>query len=121
MEGDLRVGGEFRAHVFLSGWEGTGRVESCEPPRRLGVRMKDADSDYEELTDAVLTADGDHTILVVEQRGMPLALLAAYAAGMQLHVEDLAAYLAGREVRTMQSRWQEVLPAYQELAAGITD
>ena len=27
VEGDLRPGGEFRAHFFASGWEGTGRVE----------------------------------------------------------------------------------------------
>jgi uncharacterized protein YndB with AHSA1/START domain len=31
VEGDLRLGGEFRAHFFASGWEGTGRVEACEP------------------------------------------------------------------------------------------
>ena len=34
-EGDLRLGGEFRARFLASGWEGTGRVEACEPPRRL--------------------------------------------------------------------------------------
>ena len=37
VEGDLRLGGEFRARFFASGWEGTGRVEVCEPPRRLLV------------------------------------------------------------------------------------
>src|SRR5579863_4419012 len=31
VEGDLRLGGEFRARFFASGWEGTGRVEACEP------------------------------------------------------------------------------------------
>jgi uncharacterized protein YndB with AHSA1/START domain len=42
IEGDLRVGGEFRAHFSLaSGWEGTGWVEACEPPRRLLVRTVD--------------------------------------------------------------------------------
>ena len=35
VEGDLRRGGEFRAHFFASGWEGTGRVDVCEPPQRL--------------------------------------------------------------------------------------
>src|SRR5947207_6670385 len=34
VEGDLRPSGEFRAH-FTSQWEGTGRVEACDPPRRL--------------------------------------------------------------------------------------
>ena len=32
--GDLRLGGEFSAR-FADGYEGTGRVEVCEPPRRL--------------------------------------------------------------------------------------
>ena len=31
VEGDLRLGGEYRARLFSSGWEGTGRVEACEP------------------------------------------------------------------------------------------
>ena len=35
IEGDLRVGGEYRRRVFASGAEGTGRVEACAPPRRL--------------------------------------------------------------------------------------
>ena len=31
VEGDLRLGGEYRVRLFASGWEGTGRVEACEP------------------------------------------------------------------------------------------
>src|SRR4051812_27187189 len=41
--GDLRLGGEFRAHFFASGWEGTGRVETCVPPQQLLVLTKDGD------------------------------------------------------------------------------
>ena len=37
-EGDLRLGGEFRARFFASGWEGTGWVDLCEPPQRLSSR-----------------------------------------------------------------------------------
>lgn len=37
IEGDLRLGGEFRAHYYASGWQGTGRIEVCEPPHRLLV------------------------------------------------------------------------------------
>ncbi len=44
VEGDLRLGGDFRAHFFSSGWEGTGRVEACEPPRRLLLVTKLADA-----------------------------------------------------------------------------
>ena len=36
IEGDLRLGGEYRARLFASGWEGTGWVEACE--RRIGCR-----------------------------------------------------------------------------------
>lgn len=83
---------------------GTGRVEACEPPRRLLVRTWDLEG--EELVDEVwLRADGDQTVLVYEERGMPLDQLAAFGAGNQVHVEDLADYIAGRERREMGNRW----------------
>ena len=85
VEGDLRLGGEFRAHFFASGWEGTGRVEACEPPHRLLVMTRDADEPDgdEHAVEATLTADGDQTILVWEDRGMPLGQLGAYGAGVR--------------------------------------
>src|SRR5215813_12946166 len=39
VEGDLRLGGEFRFRFFASGSEGTGRVDACESPRRLLLTM----------------------------------------------------------------------------------
>ena len=51
---------------------------------------------------------------------MPLDQLAAYGAGIQVHVEDLAAHLAGRERCDAGARWKELLPAYQALAANIS-
>jgi uncharacterized protein YndB with AHSA1/START domain len=119
VEGDLRLGGAFRARFFASGWEGTGRVEACEPPQHLLVLTKDPDVPYELVIEATLTADGDQTILVLEERGMPLDQLAGYGAGIQVHVEDLAAYLAGRERCDAEARWGELLPAYQDLAANL--
>ena len=117
VEGDLRLGGEYRARLFSSGWEGTGRVEACEPPRRLLVTLA-LDEPDEDVIEATLGVDGNQAILVWEERGMPLDLLAAYAAGVQIHVEDLAAHIAGREQRRdAKARWDELLPAYQELAA----
>ena len=118
VEGDLRLGGEFRARFFASGWEGTGRVEACEPPRRLLLLTKQPGQPDEHLIEATLTADDDQTILVWEERGMPLDQLAAYAAGIQVHVEDLAAHLAGRERCDADARWDELQPAYEELAAN---
>jgi uncharacterized protein YndB with AHSA1/START domain len=44
VEGDLRLGGEFRAHPFAGGWEGTGSIEVCEPAHGLLVRVWDATS-----------------------------------------------------------------------------
>jgi uncharacterized protein YndB with AHSA1/START domain len=118
VEGDLRPGGEYRAYLFASGWEGTGRVEACEPSRRLLVRVKDADEPDEQDIEVTLTADGDQTTVGWEERGMALNLLSAYGAGVQIHVEDLADYLAGRERRDdIKARWDDLYPAYQDLAA----
>ena len=118
VEGDLRLGGEFRFRFFASGSAGTGRVEACESPRRLLLTMALGQPD-EDVIEATLTADGDQTILVWEERGMPLDLLAAYGAGVQIHVEDLAAYLARRERIDAKARWGELIPAYQDLAANV--
>ena len=117
VEGDLRLGGEYRYRFFASGSEGTGRVEACEPPRRLllahGLGQRDV-----QVIEATLAADGDQTILVVEERGRRLDLLAAYGAGIQVHVEDLAPPLAGRERCDAGARWDELQPAYEDLAAN---
>jgi uncharacterized protein YndB with AHSA1/START domain len=118
VDGDLRLGGEYRYNLFASGSEGTGRVEACEPPRRLLLTM-DLDQPDADVIEVTLAADGDQTILVWEERGMPLDLLAAYGAGVQIHVEDLAAHIAGCEPRgDAKARWDELLPAYQELAVN---
>jgi uncharacterized protein YndB with AHSA1/START domain len=117
-EGDLRLGGEFSAQFFASGWEGSGRVEECEPPHRLLVTTNMPGKDEEHAIEAWLTTDGDGTLLVLEERGMPIDLLAAYGAGIQVHVEDLAAYLAGGERCEAEARWRELLPAYESLAAA---
>ena len=119
VDGDLRLGGQFRAHFFASGWEGTGRVEACDPPKRLLVSTRHAKASVEQAIEATLTADGDATILVWEERGMPIDLLAPYGAGVQVHVEDLGAYLDGRERCDADTRFEQLLPAYEELATKI--
>ena len=116
--GDLRLGGEYRFRFFASGSEGTGRVEACEPPRRL-LLTHGLDQPDVKVIEATLAADGGQTILVVEERGMPLDLLAAYGAGIQVHVEDLSAHLAGRERCDADARWDELQPAYEDLAANV--
>jgi uncharacterized protein YndB with AHSA1/START domain len=120
VEGDLRPGGEFRLRIEGSGWDGAGRVEECEPPRRLLVSTSEKTEPYDETIEATLTADGDQTILVIEARGMPLDKVAFYGAGWQLHAEDLASYLAGREPGDVEARFGELVPPYQALAANLS-
>jgi uncharacterized protein YndB with AHSA1/START domain len=118
-EGDLRLGGAFKAHFFASGWEGTGKVDVCEPPRHLLVTTTDAGQTGEHVIEATLTPDGDGTVLVLEERGMPVNLLAAYGAGIQIHVEDLAAHTAGQGRCDAQARWKQLIPAYDALLAEL--
>lgn len=129
VEGDLRPGGQFRLHVDDADSDATGRVEACDAPRRLQVTIRETEESYQrgqgvpphdEAIDAVLTADGDQTLLAIEVRGIPLHVIAYYGAGWQLHAENLAAFLAGHAPGDAEVRWDELVPAYQKLAAGIS-
>ena len=129
VEGDLRPGGEFRVYIEANDIESTGRVEACEPPRRLLVTTRETDESYrrgqgvppfDASLEATLTADGDQTILVIEAQGMPLDKIAFYGAGWQIHAENLAAHLAGREPGDVEARWEELVPPYQKLAADVS-
>ena len=51
---------------------------------------------------------------------MPLDAIAFFGAGWQIHAENLAAYLAGREPDDVEARWEELVPPYQDLAANIS-
>ena len=128
VEGDLRPGGEFRLYIESDGWDGTGRVEVCVPPRRLLVTTRETDESwrkgqgaepFDDAIEATLAADGDRTSLVIEVRGLPLDKIAFYGAGWQIHAENLATYLAGRERGDTEARWGELVPPYKELAASI--
>lgn len=128
IEGDLRPGGAFRVYVEDAGMHGVGRIEVCEPTRRLRVATTETDRVWQqgdaipaldETIEATLTADGEQTILVIEARGMPLDKIAFYGAGWQIHAENLAAYLAGSEHGDNGGRWEELVPPYQRLAATV--
>ncbi|HEX2587179.1 MAG TPA: SRPBCC domain-containing protein [Gaiellales bacterium] len=123
VEGDLRLGGEFHAHLPGAG-NRLGRVDTCEPPRRLALTMRDPDAQpgqpEQTAIDVTVDAVGDQTNLVVEVRGMPLSLLAAYGVGVQMHVENLTDHIAGRSPDNSEARWEALLPAYRELAAGVS-
>jgi hypothetical protein len=90
--------------------------------QRLLVAMTmDADEPNGETgeIEVTLVDEGDQTRVVWEERGMPVELLAAYGAGIQIHVEDLRSYLAGGGRCDADARWKELSPAYQELAVDI--
>jgi uncharacterized protein YndB with AHSA1/START domain len=129
VEGDLRPGGEFRVYIAADDIAETGRVVACEPPRRLRVTTRETDESYRKgqgvppfdaTLEATLTPDGDQTILVVEVRGMPLDKIAFYGAGWQIHAENLAAHVAGRDGGDTEARWGELVPPYQALAADVS-
>jgi uncharacterized protein YndB with AHSA1/START domain len=109
--GDLRVGGTIHVR-FTSGWEGPGRVEVCQRPERLLLVMAPGTADQTEI-EATLSAAGDRTRLVIEERGIPIEHLPGHGAGWQAHVEDLAAHLAGRACRDWRTRWLELTPSYE--------
>ena len=117
VDGDLRVGGTIRAR-FTSSWDGPGRIDVCDPPANLLVTMEPGAAD-ETVIEAVLTSMGDRTQLVIEERGLSLAVLAAHGAGWQAHVENLAQYLGGVELRDWRTRWTELTPPFEQLASTL--
>ena len=121
VEGDLSQGGEFRVRIALAG-ERTGQVEACDPPRHLLLRMRDPDprpgQPERTVIEAQLIAEGAQTRLVWETRGLPIELLPAYGAGIQIHVEHLADYIGGRELHIDDARWDELFAAYEALGVS---
>jgi uncharacterized protein YndB with AHSA1/START domain len=118
VDGDLRVGGSFRGHWAASGWEGTCSVEVCDEPHRILLRTASPD-EPEAVVEVTLTPDGEGTVLVLEDRGVPVEQVAAYGAGDQIHLEDLRSYLAGGDRCDARARWQELHPVWQQLADGL--
>jgi len=129
IDGDLHLGGQFRLYVEASDIEATGRVEACEPPRRLRLTIRETDESYQrgqgvppydEGIEVTLTAVGEQTDLTIQVSGMPLDKIAFYGVGWQIHAEHLATYLAGRERGDFEARWDELIPPYEDLAARLS-
>ena len=128
VSGDLGLGGSFRTYVEADDVDSNGRVDVCEPPRRFVVTTRETDESwrkgqgappFDEVIEVTLTAGGDQTVLVAEVRGLPLDKIAFYGAGWQIHAENLATYLAGRERGDVEVRWGQLVPPYQDLAALV--
>jgi uncharacterized protein YndB with AHSA1/START domain len=116
VEGDLRVGGEFTA-TFTSGWDGVGRVNVCEAPHHLEVTTW-SDEDAPGIITADLIEEEGGTRLVIEENGLPLDVYFYHGSGWQTHIEDLASYLAGREISDWGVRARELSSAYREMVGN---
>lgn len=116
--GDLRLGGEFKAVIPSSGWDGHGRVDVCNPPVQVRVTMWEEESAKQPLA-VKLIADSDHTVLELEKRRLSPGLLWAYGCGWQAHLEDLAAHLVGQSTPDMAVTWNarfdELEPHYRAM------
>ena len=121
VERELFQGGEFRVRIALAG-EWTGRVEACEPPQHLLLEMRDPEArpgqPERTVIEARLIFESAQTRLVWETRGLPVDLLPAYGAGIQIHVEHLADYISGRAFRLDDTRWDELFAAYESLGVS---
>ena len=119
VSGDLRVGGAFHGLFFPSGWDGDGRVLECEPGHRFLVESAEAGNPL--TTDELaFTSEGDdRTRIVLTKRGTSLEWIAAFAVGLQLHVENLVASLDGRPPVDPDPFWADLMPQYEALAAEL--
>jgi uncharacterized protein YndB with AHSA1/START domain len=118
VDGHLAVGGEFTA-TFTSGWEGVGRVDVCRAPHQLQVTTW-SDEDAPGVIDATLVEETGGTRLIIEENGLPLDTYYYHGSGWQTHIEDLAAYLAGRDTSDWGARARELSPIYRQMAEGST-
>ena len=128
VQGDLRPGGIFHTRLDPADIDATGRVEACEPPHRLLVTTRETveswrrgqgAAPFDQSVEATLTTEGTGARLVIEVRGLPLDLLAAYGAGWQIHAENLSAHLSGGGPIDVGARWQALLAGYRQLAAEL--
>lgn len=128
VSGDLRVGGLVDV-VFTSAWAGQTRIDVCDAPHHL-LLTNEPGADDESQTEVWLLAEGEHTRLVVEERGLPADKLHFYGAGWQAHLEDLGRSLDGdgpvhaegwsdqAAAPLWKARWTELTPMYEHSSAG---
>jgi len=111
---DLRVGGAHHFRFHASGAEGNARIDACERPTHLRVTLLYEAGTDGNVIDVTLKGDGDSTIVALTQAGLPLKWIVAFGAGMQVHFEDLAMHLAGKERSNSDARMDELMPLYEK-------
>jgi len=112
VDGEPKLGAQVQAK-FTSSWEGPVRIDVCDAPSRLVLTLNPG-TDEEGIIEAVLTAEGDRTRLVIEERGLPLDKIHYHGAGWQSHIEDLGRYLDGGGSQ-WKERWEELTPSYASM------
>lgn len=125
VDGDLRVGGTIEM-TFTSTWTGPARVEVCDAPHHLLLTIW-PDTEEEAQIEAWLTAEGERSRLLVEERGLPMASLHFHGAGWQVHLEDLGRSLEidghvhpdgwsrTRHAAAWHRRWVDLTPDYEAM------
>ena len=91
------------------------RVTRWRPQRVLGFSWQFPDEDDSSVTCRLSAVAPDRTVLGVEHRGLSDVL--GYGAGWQLHLDRLAALLAGEE-RDPVTFWAEHAARVEELRAS---
>ena len=126
--GEFRPGGILHA-TFTSTWTGSMRIDVCEAPHHL-VLTQEPGTDEETVIEAWLSAEGDKSRLVVEERGLGNGVLHFHAAGWQVHLEDLGRSLetgagahpsgwsSSEPAPAWKKRWETLLPDYEAVRAG---
>jgi uncharacterized protein YndB with AHSA1/START domain len=112
--GDLRVGSTHHSRFHASGAEGDSRIDACEAPTHFRVTRLDETGKDGIVIDVTVTADGDGAIVALTQAGLPLKWIAAFGAGMQVHFEDLALHLAGKERCESDARMDQLIPLFEK-------
>jgi uncharacterized protein YndB with AHSA1/START domain len=116
--GDLTAGSTYHSRFHASGAEGDKRIDECAAPTHFRVTGLDESGKEGQVVDVTLTPDGDGTVVALTQSGLPLKWIAAFGAGMQVHFEDLALHLAGKERSKSDTRMDELMPLYEK--QGVT-
>jgi uncharacterized protein YndB with AHSA1/START domain len=117
--GDFQAGRLHHARFHASGAEGDRRIDECVAPTRFRVTAVDEAGADGPVVDVTLVPEGDGTVVELVQSGLPLKWIVAFGAGMQVHFEDLARHLAGRERSTSDSRMDELMPFYESQGVDV--
>lgn len=88
-------------------------------PWRLAILTESPDQP-DGVVEVTLTPEKDQTVLVIEDRGVPLARDRRLRCGATGSPRGPCPYVAGGDRCDARTCWQELRPAYQELAAELT-